>query len=160
MVRKTASSHRKDNTKNDNGMTMSSRPGDTVGGARGILPNAGSDVPLSILQKRRTTSTDTARYENEMTTSSRARNIAVGGRAAFSNAYSDVPMSIPQQMSTSNAHHNDDHSHHQHDHTQRQLKCDHRDAHREDVQKHRVALQQKTHPNHRGRRQRSAWAWD
>ena len=32
-------------------------------------------------------------------------------------------------------------------------------AHREDVQTHRVSLQQQTHPRRRGRLQRSVWAW-
>ena len=110
MVRKTVSSHHKDNMKHDDGMTTSSHTRDTAGGGRAIFSNADSIVPTSILQQRHTASTDNVKYESEITASSRARDTAGGRRGAFSNAYSDVPMSILPQRHTSNTHRNDDNS--------------------------------------------------
>ena len=73
----------------DDGMTTSSHTGDTAGGGRGYLLDQDGDVPMSILQKRHTASTDSVKYENEMTTISRTRDTAGGGCDALSSAHSD-----------------------------------------------------------------------
>ena len=57
LIRKTVSSHQKDNVKRDDDMTTSSHARDTAGGGRGTFSNAYGDVSMSILQQRHTSNT-------------------------------------------------------------------------------------------------------
>ena len=57
LIRKTVSSHQKDNVKRDDDMTSSSYERDTAGGGRGTFSNAYGDAPMSILQQRHTSNT-------------------------------------------------------------------------------------------------------
>ena len=61
LIRKTLTSHQKDNVKSEDDMTTSSRTQDTVGGRPGIFLNTYGDVPMSILQQRHTANTQQQR---------------------------------------------------------------------------------------------------